>query len=91
MHASAHAQKIRTSSNMQKKSTSCLIIKAKGVQQMAHLKQQCFLSSTIYKIQGSFEKIMCIYFIGSVVKIVLYLHFLYTRNERLQQIKKKHG
>ena len=30
------------------------------------------------------------YFIGSVVKSVLYLHFLYTKDDRLQQIKKKH-
>ena len=38
------------------------------------------------------KKFMCIYyFIGSVgVKIVLYLHFLYTNDNRLQQIKKKH-
>ena len=33
---------------------------------------------------------MFIYFIGPVVKIVLYLHCLYTKDERLQQIKKKH-
>ena len=30
------------------------------------------------------------YFIGSVVKIVLYLHFLYTKDGRLHQIKTKH-
>ena len=30
------------------------------------------------------------YFIGSVVKIVLYLHFLYTKDDRLRQIRKKH-
>ena len=34
---------------------------------------------------------MCIcYFIGSVVEIVLYLRFLYTKDDRFQQIKKKH-
>ena len=39
----------------------------------------------------SSKKIMCIcYFIDLVVKIVLYLHFLYTKNNRLWQIKKKH-
>ena len=30
------------------------------------------------------------YLIGLVVKIVLYLHFLYTKDDRLRQIKKKH-
>ena len=51
--------------------------------QIARQKQQ-FLSSSFYKIQRSYEKIMCIcYFIGSVVKIALYLHFLYTKDERL--------
>ena len=32
-----------------------------------------------------------IYLIRSVVKIVLDLHFLYTKGNRPQQIKKKHG
>ena len=31
-----------------------------------------------------------IYFIGSVVKTVLYLHFPYSKNGRLHQIKTKH-
>ena len=32
---------------------------------------------------------MC-YLIGSVVKIVLHLHFFYSKDDRLRQIKKKH-
>ena len=49
-----------------------------GVRQIAHLKQQHFLSPTFYNMQRPYEKMMCIcYFISSVVKIVLYLHFLY--------------
>ena len=31
------------------------------------------------------------YLIGSVVKIVLFLHFLYPKDDRLRQIKKRHG
>ena len=62
-----------------------------GVWQIACLKQHCFLSFTFYKTQISYKRIMCIcYFIGSVVKILLYLHFLYTKDDRPQQIKKKH-
>ena len=30
------------------------------------------------------------YLTGSVVEIVLYLYFLYTKDDRLPQIKKKH-
>ena len=44
------------------------------------IKLQRFLSFTFYKVQRSCEKIMCVcYFIGSVVKFVLHLHFLYTK------------
>ena len=47
------------------------------MQQIPHLKQQHFLSSTFYKIQISYKKIICLcYSIGSVTKIVLRLHFL---------------
>ena len=57
--------------------------------QITRLKR--FLSSAFCKTQRSYEKIMCIcYFIGSVVKIILYLHFLHTKDKRLWQIKKKH-
>ena len=45
--------------------------------QIARQKQQ-FLSSSFYKIQRSYEKIMCIcYFIGSVVKIA-YIYIFFT-------------
>ena len=81
-----HKPKIETC----KKNVPCLIKKLQGVQQIACLKQQCFLSPTFSKIQKSYEKIMCIcYFIDSVVKVVLYLHFLYTKDNRLRQIKKE--
>ena len=37
------------------------------------------------------SKTMCfVYFIGSLAKIVLYLHFLYTKDGRHHQIKTKH-
>ena len=64
--------------------------KLQGVRKIARLKQQRFLSFTFYKTHRSYEKscaFIC-YFIGSVVKIVLYLHFLYIKDDRLQQIKK---
>ena len=47
------------------------------------------LSSTFYKIQRSYEKIMCIcYFIGSLVKIVLYLHFLDINDKDFDKLKR---
>ena len=74
-----------------KKSTPCLIKKASRCAADHMSKTTTFFIFCFYKIQRSYEKIMCIcYFIGSLVKIVLYLHFLYTKEERLQQIKKKH-
>ena len=72
---------------------ACLVWlkKLQGVRRIAHLKQKCYLSFTFIKTQRSYEKIMCICcFIDSVVKIVLHLHFLYTKDDRLRQIKKKH-
>ena len=55
------------------------------MQQIACLKKR-FLSPTFFKIRRSYAKIMCIcYFIGSVVKIALYLHFLYTNFDRLKR------
>ena len=60
------------------------------MQQITRLKQH-YLSFTFYKTQRFYEKVMCIfYFIDSVVKIVLYLHFLYTKGDRHRQIKKKY-
>ena len=62
------------------------------MRQIARLKQQRYFSFTFYKTQWSYDNIMCICcFIDSVVKIVLYLPFLYTKDDRLRQIKKKHG
>ena len=76
---------------MWKKARLVWLKKLWGVGQVAHLKQQRFLYLTFYKIQRSYKKIVCIcYFIGSVVKTVLYLHFLYAKDGRLLQIKKKH-
>ena len=47
------------------------------------------MSHTFYKIQRSYETIICIcYFIRSFVKIVLYLHFLYTKDDWLWQLKR---
>ena len=69
---------------------ACLVWlkRLQGVRQIAHLKQQRFLSFTLYKTQRSYEKIMCIYlfhwFSGDN-----YLHFLYTKDGRLRQIEKK--
>ena len=75
---------------MLKKACLVWLKRLQSVWQIAHLKQQCFLSFTFYKMQRSCEKIMCIsLFIGFVVKIVLYLHFLYTKDDRLWQIKKR--
>ena len=87
MHSSAHALNTR---DMQKKAWLVWLKKLRGVWQIACLKQR-FLSPTFYKIQRSYEKVMCIcYFIGSVLEIVWYLHFLCTKDDRLQPMKKKH-
>ena len=75
---------------MQKKGCLVWFKKLQEVWQITHLKQQRFLSFTFRKTQRSYEKIMCIYFTGSVVKIVLCLHFIHINDERLQQIEKKH-
>ena len=55
---------------MQKKGCLVWFKKLQEVWQITHLKQQRFLSFTFRKTQRSYEKIMCIYFTGSVVKIV---------------------
>ena len=73
-----------------KKSIPCLIKKASRCAADSTSKTR-FLSPTFCKIQRSYDKITCIcYFIGSLVKIKLHLHFLYRKDNRLQQIKKKH-
>ena len=82
-HTSAHAYNT-------KKASLVWLKKLWRVRQIARLKQQRFLYPTFYKIQRSYMKIMSIsYFIDSVVKIALYLNFLYTKDNRLRQIKKK--
>ena len=57
-----------------KKSTSCLIRK----------------DSRHAAVHTSKTTTCSIYFIGSVLKIVLHLHFLYTKDGSLHQIKTKH-
>ena len=64
----------KTLETCNKKSTPCLSRKA----------SRCAADRT------SKTTMRFIYFIGSVVKIVLYLHFLYTKDGRLHQIKTKH-
>ena len=56
----------------------------RGVRQITRLRQHFF------KYLTRKSCIFISYFIDSVVKIVLYLHFLYTKDNRLWQIKKKH-
>ena len=76
-----------------KESMPCLIKKASrcAADHTSRTTMFFIILSTFYKMQRSHEKIMCIcYFIGSLVKIVLYLHFLDINDERLWQIKKKH-
>ena len=57
-HAPAHAQNVR---DVLKKARLVSLKKIQGVQQIARLKQQRFLSFTFYITQRSYEKIMCIY------------------------------
>ena len=69
----------------------CLIKKTSRCAADRRSKTTTFLSFTFNKTQRSYKK-SCVffgYFIGSVVKIVLYLHFLYTKDNRLRQIKKR--
>ena len=81
----------------------CLIKKASRCVADRMLKQQRFLSFTFYIAQRSYKKIMCIcllfdcfsgeYYIIILYLyyyIVLYLHFLYTKDDKLPQIKIKH-
>ena len=79
-HASTHTQNIK---DVQKKACLVSFKKLQVVWQIAHLKQQCFLSFTFYITQRSYEKIICIfYFIGSVMKIALYFYFLYINKKK---------
>ena len=75
-----------------KKSMSCMIKKALRCAADHMSKKQHFLSFTFYKHKDLTRKsyIFIRHFIVSVVKIALYLHFLYTKDGRLQHIKMKH-
>ena len=78
---------------MLKKACLVWLKKLQGVRQITRLKQQCFLSSTFSITHKDFTRKSCVfmcYLIGSVVKIVLYLPFLYTKDNRVQQINKNH-
>ena len=85
MHMPLHTPKTL---EMCKKKKACLVWfkELQGVQQIACLKQQRFLSFTFYITQRYYEKMMYLfifYFVGSVVKIALYFYFLQTKNDRL--------
>ena len=76
--------------DMLKKSTPCLIKKASRCA-ADRTSKTTFLSFTFYVTHKDFTRKSCVFIcclIGSVVRIVL--HFLYTKEERLRQIKKKH-
>ena len=67
-----------------KKSTPCLIKKASRCAADRMSKTTFFYLPLSLKYKDLTKKIMCIcYFIGSVVKMVLYLHILYTKNDKL--------
>ena len=88
MHASAHAQNIR---DMQKKAHLVWLKKRQGVKQIARLKQQRFLSPTLFKIQRSYVKNHAyLLFHWSSGENCIIFTFLYTKDNRLWQIKKKH-
>ena len=92
--ASAHEACNRTRTSMHtpktleawKKIRPCLIKKASRCADRTS-KTNVFYVPLSLKYKRSYEKIMCIYcFIGSVVKIVLYLHLLYRKDDRLRQM-----
>ena len=59
--------------------------------QIARLKQQRFLSPAFFKIQRSYEKnhVHLLFHWFSGENCIIFT-FLYTKNDRLRQIKKKH-
>ena len=73
-----------------KRSTSYLIKKASRCATDRTSKTTFFIFRFLYNTKILRENHMYCYLIGSVVKIVLHLHFLYTKDGRLRQIKKKH-
>ena len=75
-----------------KKSTPCLIKRASrcATDRMSKT-TMFFIFHFLYNTDLMRKSCVIIsYLIGSVVKTVLYLHFLYTKDDRLPQIKKKH-
>ena len=74
-----------------KKTTPCLIKKASRCAADRTSKTTTFfVFCFLYNTKILRENLVYCYLIGSVVKIVLYLYFLYTKDGRLRQIKKKH-
>ena len=76
-----------------KKSAPCLIKKASRRAADRMSKTTTFIFHFLYyntKILRENHVYFC-YLIGSVVEIVLYLNFLYTKDDRPLQIKKKYG
>ena len=74
-----------------KKSIPCLIKKASRcvIDRMSKTKNVFHLSLSIkHKDLTRKSCVFICYFIGSVVKIVLYFYFLYTKDNKLQKIKK---
>ena len=72
---------------MCKKSMPCLIKKLQGVWQIAHLKQQRFLSFTFYKTQRSYKKIMCIYLLFHWFSGEDFIMFLFSLLKGWQTLK----
>ena len=85
VHTTAHAYNIR---EVQKKACIVWFKKLQGVQQIACLKQQCFLSFTFYITQRSSEKIMCIYFSFHYFSGENCIIFLFSLHK--ERIKKEH-
>ena len=73
-----------------KKSTLCLIKKASRCATDRTSKTTFFIFCSLYNTKILRENHVYCYLIGLVVKIVLYIYFLYTKDGRLRQIKKKH-
>ena len=71
---------------------ACLVWlkRLQGVRQIAHLKQQRFLSFTLYKTQRSYEKIMCIYLLFHWFSGDNYIYISFTqRTADFDRLKKR--
>ena len=74
-----------------KRNTSCFIKKASRCATDHTSKTTTFfIFRFLYNTKILRENHVYCYLLGSVVKIVLCLHFLYTKDSRLRQIKKTH-